>query len=42
MNILTLKFVKAAVFIINNHFGHSGIVTIYPNYVNFKNVTLIL
>ena len=31
MNILTLKSVKAAVFIINNHFGRSGIVSIYPN-----------
>ena len=30
MNILTLKSVKAAVFIINNHFGRSGIVQYIP------------
>lgn len=42
MNILTLNFVKAAVFIINNHFGRSVIVSIYPNHVSFKNVALIL
>lgn len=47
MNILTpnrpgVRFVKAAVLIINNHFGHSGIVTIYHNHANFKNVALIL
>lgn len=42
MNILTLKFVKAAVFIINNHFDHSGIFSIYPNHISFKNVALIL